>query len=214
VSASFRPAPLALSLFGVVSVVVACAGGKPATTDSATSASAAAATPPVAANAPAEGALRPGDVRITTPNNAVVLALMGDSVWMGLSDSVLTQARLATDSARTKAAAANKGGIGGAFGAMIAEKVTAAVDAGLKTRVAYPLSDIQDVTYQDGAIHFTYRSGAKHALSFEDIKTGENNESHPVLSTFAPADAERFVATVRARSGGRMTFPPKSTDKP
>jgi hypothetical protein len=200
VSASFRPAPIALSLSGIAAAVIACAGAKPPSADSA---AAAVATPPAAAMAPADGALRPGDVRISTPDNAVVLALMGDSVWMGLSDSVLAQARLATDSARTKAAAANKSGIGGAFGAMITDKVTAAVDAGLRTRVAYALSDLQDVTYEDGAIHFTYRAGAKHTMSFEDIKTGKSGESHPVLSTFAPADAQRFVAALHARAGGK-----------
>ena len=207
--ASHRSALVAVSLFGALSVV-ACAGRKSEPAADSVAAATVPVTPPASAVAPADGALRPGDVRITTPNNAVVLALMGDSVWMGLSDSVLAHARLATDSARTKAAASNKGGVGGAFGAMIADKVTAAVDAGLKTRVAYPLADIQNVAYENGTIHFTYRDGAKHMMSFEDIKTGDDGSSHPVLSTFAPADAERFVAAVRARSGGRMTFPPKS----
>ena len=212
--ASPRPvALLAPTLLGLAISLGAC-GSQTRGADSAATAGSAAVTPPAAAVAPAEGALRPGDVRISTPNNAVVLALAGDSVWMGLSDSVLTHARVATDSARTHAAAANKGGIGGAFGAMIADKVTAAVDAGLRTRVAYPLSDIQNVAYENGTLHFTYRAGARHVMSFEDIKTDTDGGSHPVLATFAPADAERFVAAVRAHSGGRMTFAPKPATTP
>ena len=141
---------------------------------------------------PAERETAPGDAVITTPDNGIQLALAGDTVWMGLSDSVRTVARTEMDSGVKRAK--DKGGLGGE----IARIVTGTVDRALGTRVAYSLDEIEDVSYADGAIAFRYRNGA-HALSFESVKS--NNR--PVLESFPPADAERFVAAVRARKDRR-----------
>ena len=43
----------------------------------------------------------------------------------------------------------------------------------------------------NGAIRFAYHD--RHALSFEDFKA----DNRPVLESFDPADAKRFVAAVR-----------------
>ena len=139
---------------------------------------------------PAERAESPGDVVITNADRSMQLGLTGDTVWLGLSDSVRTIARSSMDSS-----AKGQGGLGGE----IARIVTGTVDRALGTKVAYGLDEIEDVRYDRGLIVFRYRSG-QHTLSFESIKAKER----PVLETFAPADAERFVAAVRAARARRQ----------
>ncbi len=120
---------------------------------------------------------------IQTVDRGIVLGLVHDTVYMGLSDSLLTKAR--TDMTRDRA---DTGVLGGAFAAFIKKTVGNA----LGTRVRYPISDIQSVRYEDGEIKFEYRN--KHAMSFESI-SGHDTKA---LADFAPSDARRFVAAVNA----------------
>lgn len=126
-----------------------------------------------------------GDQSIVIHNtgNKVVLGLVRDTIYMGLSDSLLTSAR--TDMARERD---SSGGLAGSFAGLIKKTVGNA----LGKRVSYPISDIQSVRYENGEIQFEYRN--KHVLSFESISA----DNGKVLASFAPADAQRFVAAVNA----------------
>ncbi|MGI8508769.1 MAG: hypothetical protein ACR2MQ_05545 [Gemmatimonadaceae bacterium] len=120
---------------------------------------------------------------IHTTGNEMVLGLARDTVYMGLSDSLLAKTRADMTKDRS-----DTGGMGGAFADMIKKTVGNA----LGKRVAYPIADIQSVRYDNGAIKFDYRN--KHAISFENVHT----ENKQVLAAFAPDDARRFVAAVNA----------------
>ncbi|MEP6691612.1 MAG: hypothetical protein ABJD07_10670 [Gemmatimonadaceae bacterium] len=133
-----------------------------------------------------------GALKITTTDGGVDLVLAGDSVlYMRLSDKVMSQVRQGMDEKTPKDSG---------LGASIANMVTSSVAKGLASaRVSYPISGIDAARYENGAIAFTYRD--KHKLSFEGFKSNHR----PALESFAPADAERFVAAVNAatRKGSR-----------
>lgn len=131
----------------------------------------------------------PGAVSIHTTDNKITLSLAHDTVSMGLSDSVLTDVK------RQMAKDTNDHGIAGAFSGFIKKTVSSA----LRSRVTYPVQDIQSAKYENGRIVFTYRRPRE--MKFEDV--GKDNDK--ALASFAPADAQRFVAAVDsaiAASGG------------
>jgi len=119
---------------------------------------------------------------ITTKDGAIKLGLVNDTVFMGLTDSVLTVASndMASDTEETKSAVA------GAIERFVKKRVNSA----LHTRLKYPLADIDSAHYSDGGIKFAYRDRRK--MAFEDVK--QNNRS--ALYSFSPEDAQNFVATV------------------
>lgn len=122
----------------------------------------------------------PGAISIRTTDHKITLTLAHDTVSMGLSDSVLAEARaqMAKDT--------NEHGLAGAFSGFIKKTVSSA----LRSRVAYPVQDIQDAKYENGRIVFTYRQPRE--MKFEDV----GNDKQKALASFAPADAQRFVAAV------------------
>jgi hypothetical protein len=131
-------------------------------------------------------------LEIRTTDGTMKLGLEHDTVFMGLTDSVLAVARkdMATDTEET----------GNAFASKIEGFVKSKVSSALATRLKYPLADIDSATYQGGAIKFAYRNRRK--MAFEDV----NQNGRKALQSFAPDDARRFVATVnsaiRAERGG------------
>lgn len=143
-----------------------------------------AAGPSASATAMTSSAIAAPDesIVIHTTGNEVLLGLANDTVYMGLSDSVLTKTRAEMKRDR------DTSGMGGAFADMIKRTVGNA----LGKRVTYPISDIQSVRYDKGEIKFDYRH--KHTMSFESVSA--NNKK--ALASFAPANAERFVAAVNA----------------
>ncbi len=124
-----------------------------------------------------------GALEIHTIGKGMALGLARDTVYMGLSDSVLTSAR-----AEMAADKDDSSAVGSALAGMIKKQVGAA----LGTRVKYPISDIQSVRYENGEIKFEYRH--KHAISFESVST----DSKKALANFKPEDARRFVSAVNA----------------
>ena len=149
-----------------------------------------AATPPadvhVARNAGTSNgvaALGDGDIRITSTDGGVDLALIGDSISGGLSQQSLDKARKEIDTNTVK---------GTGFGADIEKMVKGTVASALSTRVAFPLSAIKDVSYDGQRIVFDWNG--KPRLSG---KMNVNNKD--VLESFSAADAQRFVDAVRAR---------------
>ena len=137
-------------------------------------------------SAPAQ-VLHDGDVRITATDNSVDLALIGDSISSGLSQSTLAKVKHDTDTGSVS---------GSGFGASIEKLVKSKVQSAIGTRVSFPLSAIDSATYEGGAIRF-YSQG-KTSKMFNTAKV--NNR--PLLESFTPADAQRFVDAVRARMPG------------
>ena len=119
---------------------------------------------------------------IKTKDGAMQLGLVNDTVFMGLTDSVLAAARkdMASDTEETKSV------IAGALERFVKRGVSSA----LNTRLKYPLADIDSAHYSDGGIKFAYRDRRK--MAFEDVK--QNHKS--ALYSFTPEDAQSFVSTV------------------
>jgi len=181
---------LALALLaGVTLPLAACSGGHSdvkVTFDSAASAPAAAAPAadaPAAATASAEP-LGAGDVRVTSTDGSFVMALVGDSVRMQLSDSLRRSVRQKIDSSADSA-----GGIGG----MIARSVSGVVSSAMGFVVRIPVQQIENVRYEDGQIRFETRGGGHVNTSSQDT------ENRRAKAQFSAADGARFVAAVKAR---------------
>jgi len=151
--------------------------------------------------------LGPGDLLIHNSDGTVDLALVHDTVWMKLSDSLLNSIQHDMDT--------SDAGTRSGFGASIAKMVKGTVGAALHTRIELPVADLDNVHYEDGALKFDYHDGAKPTMlilgkrkpvSFDDAKFNVSHSKHdvkystnkPVLETFNAPDAERFVAAVRA----------------
>ncbi|MEO7040855.1 MAG: hypothetical protein ABI035_01190 [Gemmatimonadaceae bacterium] len=119
---------------------------------------------------------------IRTKDGAMQLGLVNDTVFMGLTDSVLTAAGkdMASDTEETKSA----------IGRAVERFVKNGVNSALHTRLKYPLADIDSAHYSDGGIKFAYRDRRK--MGFEDVK--QNHQS--ALYSFTPEDAQKFVSTV------------------
>ncbi len=128
--------------------------------------------------------LAEGDVRITASDNGIDLALIGDTISTGLSQEALAKAKKGTDTAAVK---------GDGFSASIEKMVKSTVQSSLGTRVGFPISEIKGARYTDGKIEFDWVNARR--TMFDHTKV--NNK--PLLESFAPADAQRFVDAVNAR---------------
>jgi hypothetical protein len=127
------------------------------------------------------------DVRITSTGNEVDLALIGDTISAGLSQVALAKAKHETDTGAVS---------GSDFGASIERIVKGTVQSALGTRVAFPISALNDARYESGKIVFDWKENT-HVF----VKTNINGK--PMLESFRPEDAQRFVEAVRARKSAR-----------
>lgn len=126
--------------------------------------------------------LGPGDLRIASTDGAVVLSLVGDTVRMRLGDRATARIRRAVDTSRAPTSG---------FGGFVASTVKAAVGGAMsemaRFAVLLPVRDIQELRYENGTLHFGTADG----------RLGRKGTSGD--ARFAPGDAERFLAAVRAR---------------
>jgi hypothetical protein len=127
------------------------------------------------------------DVRITTTGNEADLALIGDSISSGLSREALAKARQETDTSTVS---------GTGFSASVEKMVKSGVQAALGTRIVFPISALNDVYYEHGAIVFDWK---KAPTVF--VKTSVNGK--PMMESFRAEDAQRFVKAVQARKRAR-----------
>jgi len=126
-----------------------------------------------------------GDVRIQTTSSELDLALVGDTISAGLAPRALEKVRQETDTA----------GVGGSgLGPSIERMVKSTVQSAVSSRASFPVSAVQDVRYENGAIVFEWNE--RPTRLFEQTKVN----GKPFLESFNPADAQRFVDAVRARS--------------
>jgi hypothetical protein len=134
----------------------------------------------VAAVAPPLG---PGDVQIISQNGAVELVLRGNEVLAGLSPAKVAEVKAEMERSSERDTSG--------FGGLIASTVKRGVAGAIGAHMVYPVSDIRDINYDGGRIVMHTKSGGRVQL-FDKSDSGRQD-------LFAPQDAERFVAAVRAR---------------
>lgn len=182
--------PNVLLLAAALCSLAACGGDEaPATNETPPGANAPPRTPEVVAAGQPAG---PDSMTIVSRDGNVYLTLLRDTVSMRLSEKLLAEVRQKIEQ---QTAESGGGGLGGVIG----RAVTGAVQQALKTDIARPVSEIEDVRYENGAIRFRYTGN--WAMSFEKVDVNER----PALEAFTPEDAQRFVAAVQAakqRAGG------------
>lgn len=121
---------------------------------------------------------------IQTTDGTMKLGLVHDTVFLGLTDSVLAVAR--TDMARDTEESSN------AFARTLERYVKSKVSSALQMHLNYPLADVKGASYSNGMIKFSYRNRRK--MGFEDVK----RDGRKALASFSPDDAREFVATVNS----------------
>jgi hypothetical protein len=130
-----------------------------------------------------ERPLGAGDVRITSTDNVLVLAVIGDTVRMQLSDSLRNTVADNVDSSMR-----DKGAISDA----IAKSVSSVVNSAMGFMIAIPASDVENLRYADGHLRFDVKGGKANV----DMDGDSRNKA-----TFTAEDARRFIDAVHARQG-------------
>ena len=130
-------------------------------------------------------ALGPGDLRIYNSDSTVDLILKGNQVLAGLSPKTVARIRGELDKPSTK----DTSGLAG----MIAQTVKQTVSSNIGMHVVYPVSEIRDIRYENGNLIIEKQGGGETRL-FEHSKVDKNE-----TRGFPEADAQRFIAAVRAR---------------
>jgi hypothetical protein len=130
-------------------------------------------------------ALGAGDVRIESSDNAIELALIGDSVVTGLGPAVRDKVNAKTDTAAVK---------GDGIGASIEKMVKSTVADALSHQLYFSIRDISDVRYENGRLQFYNVDGSKTHL-FENTKVDGKDAS----TMFQKDDADKFIAAFHAK---------------
>ena len=129
--------------------------------------------------------LGPGDMRIFNADSSVDLVLVGDTISAGLSDRTVAKVQQeASDPTDADS------GVAGAIARIVKKTVASTIG----TRLQFPLENVRDVRYEDGGLTIDGTDG-RHRKLFSTGKQSEVQTDKP----FLPADAERFIAAVRAR---------------
>ena len=128
----------------------------------------------------------PDSVRIVSTNGAVVYTLARDTVRMQLGDSLVRDVRNKVN-AHVDSASGN-------FGNFIARTVAGAVGSAMTFVMKTPVRDIQSARYEGGELHIERHSGL---MGHTTVNAGGKHDGEK--TTFAPADAQRFVDAIEAR---------------
>jgi hypothetical protein len=128
--------------------------------------------------------LLPGDVQIVSLDSGVSITLQGDRILTGLSPRTIAKIRAGLDSSAAK----DTSGLGGS----IAQIVKKTVADNINAQMAYPLSQIRDVTFEDSLLVLHSTDGKDNRLFGSAKVDGEKPK-------FARVDAERFIAAFHAR---------------
>jgi hypothetical protein len=130
--------------------------------------------------------LGPGDVKITNTDTSVDLAVVGKKIVVRLSDKTMAKVHKETDTMALKDSG---------FGASIEKFVKKTVQSALGQQFEYPLSDVRDARYENGAIVLDVNGKEPRLLA--NTKVGGKK----LMESFRPDDAQRFVAAVNAKKG-------------
>jgi hypothetical protein len=132
-------------------------------------------------------ALGPNDVLITSTDGAFVMAVVGDTVRMQLSDSLRNKVALDIDTSGQKE--------GGALAAAITKSVGKVVNTAIGFTVRVPVEDVQNLRYEDGRIRFDVRGGGVN------VNTSGNGNN----AKFTEDDAKLFIDAVERRQKSKRT---------
>jgi hypothetical protein len=137
---------------------------------------------------PAVGVLPAGDLRIYSVDSTVDVVLAGDRIMSGLSPKTVESIRVKMQDEATRDSTG--------LGAMIASQVKQAVAQNIGIHVMYPLSEVEDVRYEDGELIIARTHGGDtHLFGKTTVRRGSHREG----PRFAREDAERFIAAVHTR---------------
>jgi hypothetical protein len=125
--------------------------------------------------------LAPGDVKITSTNGAVVLAVLGDSIRMQLSDSLRNSVKQEIDSS----------GKDSKLASAILKSVGSVVNSALGFVVRAHVKDVKNLRYEEGNIQFDIEGGNV------DMKT--SGKHSPGDAQFSEEDARKFIEAVERR---------------
>ena len=131
---------------------------------------------------------------IRSTDGRMKLGLTRDTVFMGLTDSVLAAAR--ADMARDTEEKSS------AFAGRIEQFMKRSVSSALRMKLKYPLTDLDSAVYSDGRIKFAYRN--RRTMAFENVTVS----GHKALESFNPADAQKFVNLVNSAIREERTAAP------
>ena len=132
-------------------------------------------------------ALGPNDVLITSTDGAFVMAVVGDTVRMQLSDSLRNKVALDIDTSGKKE--------GGALAAAITKSVGKVVNTAMGFTVRVPVEDVQNLRYDNGRIRFDIRGNKSH------VNTSGNGDN----AKFTEEDAKLFIDAVERRQRAKRT---------
>ena len=130
--------------------------------------------------------LGPGDVRIVNEDSSVEMAVVGQQIVVRLSDKTMNKVRQETDTTHTDSG----------FGGSIERMVKRTVESALGQQFTYPLSDVRDAKYEDGAIVLDANGNKQPRLLSNTKFNGKK-----LLESFRPDDAKRFVDAVNKKKG-------------
>ena len=130
--------------------------------------------------------LGPGDLRISSTDSPLEVALIGDSLVAGLGAS--TRAKVSAKLDTTKVS-------GNGLGASIEKMVKSSVASALDHELHVPLTELSDIRYEDGLLVFYDKTG-KRMHVMERNRDGRNEQTR-----FAEQDAKDFIALFKAKTG-------------
>ena len=134
-----------------------------------------------------------GSVSMTSTDGAAVMSLRHDSVVVAFSDSIRNVVKTeVAKSMKEEAKDKDEGAVAELIKGVVQKSVTAGLGEIFDKSRGFPVSSVKDVRYEDGAIRFDYVK--EPAWTFKDMKL----DKRPILESFHPADAARFVGAVRA----------------
>jgi hypothetical protein len=137
------------------------------------------------------------DVAVTSTDNTVVLALIGDTVRMQLSDSLRRSVAAGVDSSITNET--------GALGGMIARTVGKTVAGAMGFVVRVPVQEVENVRYEDGRIRFESHGNVKFSMDGRPGRAngGDDHDEKGSGARFSEEDGRRFVEAVKERQARR-----------
>lgn len=135
-----------------------------------------------------------GSASMHTRNGAMVMSLRHDSITVAFSDSIRSAVRNEVSASMQKDSSSGSA-IGDMIQGVVKSSVTGALGEVFDKSRGFPLSSLDGIAYEQGAIRFDFAQ--RPTWDMEGFKT----DGTPLLAQFHPADAARFVGAVRARLG-------------
>lgn len=133
-----------------------------------------------------------GDVRVTSTDGVLVLALIGDTVRVRPGDSLVVKVRqeLAKESDTVS-------GFGGFVARTVKGAVGGAMAEATRFAVRVPVAEVRDLRYEDGQLRF--ETGRGRRPTRDRARRLADKHGSGTSARFTPDDAARFIAAVRAR---------------